>query len=71
MVRHHDRPLRTSLSKELLPVKLMVAQNIQYENLKFLLNYPLKPPVLDMDVSGKNHNVGANIRRLKAAKLEI
>jgi hypothetical protein len=39
-------------SRELFPVKLVVAQNIQHGNLKFLIKYPLKPPILDMDVTG-------------------
>jgi len=47
-------------SGKLLTVKLVVAQNIQHGNLKFLVKYPLKAPILDMDVAGQYNNVGAD-----------
>jgi ubiquitin-protein ligase len=49
----------------------VVAQNIQHWNLKFLVKYPLKPPVLDMDVAGQHNNVGAHNWRHEIAELNM
>jgi hypothetical protein len=49
----------------------MVAQNIQHGNLKFLIKYPLKSPILDMDVAGQHNNVGADNRRHEIAELNM
>ena len=58
-------------SRKLFPVKLVVAQNIQHGNLKFLIKYPLKPPVLDMDVAGQYNNVGVGVWRHEIAELNM
>jgi hypothetical protein len=58
-------------SGELLPVKLVVAQNIQHGNLKFLIKYPLKPPILDMNVAGQYNNVGADNWRHEISELNM
>jgi hypothetical protein len=58
-------------SRELFPVKLVVAQNIQHGNLKFLVKYPLKPPILDMDVASQHNNVGADNWRHEIAELNM
>jgi hypothetical protein len=58
-------------SRELFPVELVVTQNIQHGNLKFLVKYPLKPLVLDMNVAGQHNNVSADIRRHEIAKLNM
>ena len=58
-------------SRELFPVKLVVAQNIENGNLKFLIKYPLKPPILDMEVAGQHNNVGADNWRHEIAELNM
>jgi hypothetical protein len=58
-------------SGELFPVKLVVAQHIQHGYLKFLVKYPLKPPVLDMNVAGQHNNVGVDNRRHEIAELKM
>jgi len=60
-IRAFDVPFELiDLPRELFPVKLVVAQNVENGNLKFLVKYPLKPPVLDMDVAGQHNNVGVD-----------
>jgi hypothetical protein len=49
----------------------VVAQNIQHRNLKFLVKYPLKPLLLDMDVTGQHNKVGADNRRHEIAELNM
>jgi ubiquitin-protein ligase len=49
----------------------VVAQNIQHGNLKFLVKYPLKPPILDMDVAGQHNNVGGDNWRHEIAELNM
>ena len=58
-------------SREFFPVKVVVAQNIQHGNLKFLVKYPLKPSILDMDVAGQHNNVGVDNWRHKIAELNM
>jgi hypothetical protein len=58
-------------SREIFPVKLVVAQNIQHGNLKFLIKYPLKPPILDMDIAGQHNNAGADHWRYETAELNM
>ena len=58
-------------SWELFPVKLVVAQNIENWNFKFLVKYPLKPPVLDMDVAGQHNNVGTHNWRHEITELNM
>jgi hypothetical protein len=49
----------------------VIAQNIQNGNLKFLVKYPLKAPILDMDIAGQHNNVGAHNRRCEIAELNM
>jgi hypothetical protein len=58
-------------SRELFPVKLVVAQNIQHGNFKFLIKYPLKPAILDMDITGQHNNIGADNWRHEIAELNM
>jgi hypothetical protein len=58
-------------SRELFPVKLVVAQNIQHGNFKFLIKYPLKPSMPDMDITGQHNNVGADNWRHEIAELNM
>jgi hypothetical protein len=49
----------------------VIAQNIQHGNLKFLVEYPLKPPILDMDIARQHNNVGVDNWRHEGAELNM
>jgi hypothetical protein len=57
--------------RKLFLVKLVVAQNVENGGLKFLVKYPLKPAIFDMDIAGQHNKVGVDSWWHKIVKLNM